>query len=75
MAENALSQTGSIEPIFVSVKEAAAILGLSTWEVYDLTSGDEPKIAVRFHGKRKLVSVASLREFADSLADRRPEAS
>lgn len=62
-----------IEPIFVSVKEAAKALGLSEWAVYELTSGDEPKIEVRYKGTRKLVVVRSLREYAENLPTERPE--
>lgn len=61
-----------IQPIFVSVKEAAKILGLTTWSVYQLL--DQQKIASQYHGRRRLVRVESLREYADSLPDV-PEAS
>ena len=56
-----------IQPIFVSVKEAAHILGLTTWSVYQLL--DAQKIASQYHGRRRLVRVESLREYADSLPD------
>ena len=56
-----------IQPIFVSVKEAARILGLTTWSVYQLL--DAQKIASQYHGRRRLVRVESLREYADSLPD------
>lgn len=54
-----------ITPIFVSVKEAARALSLTTWSVYRLL--DEGAIDSRYHGRRRLVSVASLNEYAASL--------
>lgn len=56
-----------IQPIFVSVKEAAQVLGLTPWSVYQLC--DQQKIESRYHGRRRLVLVESLREYADSLPD------
>lgn len=57
--------TEQIQPIFVSVKEAARILALTTWSVYQLL--DQQKIASQYHGSRRLVRVDSLRAYADSL--------
>lgn len=54
-----------ITPIFVSVKDAAQMLGLTTWSVYKLL--DEQKIKSQYHGRRRLVAVESLREYAESL--------
>lgn len=65
----------SIDPIFVSCKDAAKVLGLSIWEMYEMTSGDDPVIKVSFRGRRKLVHVDSLREYAANLPTERPEAS
>jgi excisionase family DNA binding protein len=61
-----------IQPIFVSVKEAARILGLTTWSVYQLC--DQQKIVSQYHGRRRLVRVDSLHEYADSLPDVPPAA-
>lgn len=62
------------EPIFISVKEAARMLGLHTWTVYKKL--DEQKIESRYDGTRRLVSVASVREYAASLpTTKRPKAS
>jgi len=63
----------SIEPIFVSVKDAAQMLGLSTWEVYTLTSGDDPAIKVSYKGRRKLVHVDSVRDYAANLPTMRAD--
>jgi excisionase family DNA binding protein len=54
-----------ITPIFVSVKEAARMLSLTTWSVYKLL--DEQAIKSQYHGRRRLVSVESLHEYAESL--------
>lgn len=54
-----------LDPIFVSVKEAARILGITPWSVYKLL--DQRAIVSQYHGKRRLVRVDSLREYADNL--------
>lgn len=59
-----------ITPIFVSVKDAAQMLGLTTWSVYKLL--DEQKIKSQYHGRRRLVVVESLREYAESLPTTAP---
>lgn len=56
---------GNIEPIFVSVKEAARALSVSPWVCYQLL--DEGKIDSRYQGRRRLVAVKSLREYAANL--------
>jgi excisionase family DNA binding protein len=58
-------------PIFVSVKEAARILGLGTWSVYKLL--DDQLIASQYQGRKRLVRVDSLREYADSLPTEAPK--
>lgn len=63
--------TGGIEPIFITVKQAAQALALSPGTVYELCySGD---IASRMRGTRRLVSVASVREYAAALPEGAPE--
>lgn len=59
------------QPIFVSVKEAAKMLSLSTWSMYQLL--DEQVVESRYQGRRRLVAVDSLREYAASLPTTRPE--
>lgn len=54
-----------VAPIFVSVKDAAQMLGLTAWSVYQLL--DKQAIESRYHGRRRLVKVESLREYAESL--------
>lgn len=60
------------DPIFVSVKEAGRLLGLSTWSVRELL--DEGVIESRYAGKRRLVVVSSLHEYADNLPTTRETA-
>jgi excisionase family DNA binding protein len=55
------------DPIFISVKEAARLLNLTTWTVYKLL--DEKAIQSQYQGKRRLVRLESLRSFADSLPE------
>ncbi|MGH3355137.1 MAG: helix-turn-helix domain-containing protein [Nocardioidaceae bacterium] len=59
-----------IDPIFVSVKEAARILGISPWVCYQLL--DKGGIESRYHGRRRLVSYQSLVEYADRLPEHPP---
>lgn len=61
----------TIDPIFVSVKEAARILGLSTWSVYQKL--DSQTIASQYEGRKRLVVLASLREYAANLPTTAPE--
>lgn len=61
----------TLDPILVSIADAAAALGLAPWSIHQLLR--EKKIESRYHGKRRLVVVASLREYADGLPTARPE--
>jgi excisionase family DNA binding protein len=54
-----------IPPIFVSVQEAADALNITRGEMYKLTRAGA--IASSYHGRRRLVSVDSLRAYADAL--------
>jgi excisionase family DNA binding protein len=56
---------GSIDPIFVSVKQAARALNISPWACYQLL--DAGKIKSQYAGRRRLVRVDSLRAYADAL--------
>jgi hypothetical protein len=52
--------------IFVSVKEAANMLGgITPWQVYRLLDAQE--IESRYIGKRRMVVLESLREYAANL--------
>lgn len=59
-----------VNPIFVSVREAARILGLSTWSVYQKL--DSQQIASRYDGRKRLVVLESLREYAAALPEVAP---
>lgn len=61
----------SQEPILLSVKDAAKVLGLSTWSMYQLL--EKQAIESRYHGTRRLVVMSSLREYAESLPTTRDE--
>ena len=58
------------DPLFVSVKEAARILGLSTWSIYQKLDAQE--IASRYDGRKRLVVMESLREYAARLPEVAP---
>ena len=49
----------------MSVKDAAKALAISPWSCYQLL--DAGQIDSRYQGRRRLVSVASLREYAERL--------
>lgn len=57
------------DPIFVSAHDAATLLGLSRAQTYALL--DKGVIESRYYGRRRLVVLGSLREFADSLPNER----
>lgn len=64
-----MSAASQIEPIFVTVKEAARILALSPFTVSKKL--DAGLIDSRYEGTRRLVRLASLAEYADSLPTER----
>jgi hypothetical protein len=60
------SQTGaSVTPIFVSVKDAARILAISDWSMYQLL--DDGLVESRYFGRRRLVVLPSLHAYAETL--------
>lgn len=62
--------TGQVEPIFVTVADAAVILGLKPWSVYQLLKaepGRPPVIRSVKQGGRRSVVLASLRDYASRL--------
>jgi hypothetical protein len=61
-----------LDPIFVSVKEAAKALSVPPGAMYDLLNSGQ--VAGRYKGRKRLVVVKSLREYAASLPEY-PEAS
>lgn len=54
-----------LDPIYVSVKEAARMLGVSTWLMYQKL--DQQVIESRYEGRKRLVRMDSLRAYAESL--------
>lgn len=67
-----MTEATSTEPIFVSVNEAARLLSLTPWSVYKLC--DNGQLDTRYHGRRRLVLLASLRAYADGLPTEAPVA-
>lgn len=57
--------------LFVDVTEAARILGLSKWSIYDLLN--KKLIDCRYHGRKRLVSYPSLEAYANGLPKTAPE--
>lgn len=73
MTQNTSGGVGSVDPIFVSVKEAARILGgLTTWSIYRLC--DDQILISQYHGRRRLVRLDSLRDYAANLPTQPPAA-
>ena len=56
-----------IEPIHVSVADAARILGISPHHCNRIINTADSPIESRYLGKRRLVVLASLREYAANL--------
>lgn len=61
-----------IDPIYVSATDAARILGVSRWLLYKRL--DEQAIESRYEGRKRLVVLASLREYAANLPTTAPSA-
>lgn len=66
-----MSKSAPLEPIFVSVKDAATILGVSVWTIYPKL--DAGLIESRYEGSKRLVVLESLKAYAASLPTVRPE--
>lgn len=60
-------EPGQIAPIFVTVDQAARIIGgdTSAWTVYELIKAGQ--IEARVRGRKRLVVLESLRKYAESL--------
>lgn len=56
--------------IFVSPARAAELLGLSRNHVYELL--DSQRIESRYHGRKRMVLLSSVRSFAEDLPAYRP---
>ena len=63
----------TMEPIYVTARDAATILGggTSPWTIHRLCRLGA--IESRFQGQRRMVVLASLRDYADSLPATRAE--
>lgn len=60
-----MSADAGIDPIFISVKQAAEALNVTPFSVYQIL--DTQKIKSQYFGRRRLVDVESLREYAKNL--------
>lgn len=60
-----------LEPINVSVKKAADLLGVSTWLLYKRL--DEQAIESTYEGRKRLVNYASLKAYAAGLPSTPPQ--
>lgn len=66
---NVTREPEQVDPIFVSVKEAARILGgVTTWYIYQLL--DAGQIDSQYQGRRRFVVLSSLRDYAANLPRR-----
>lgn len=54
-----------IPPIFISAKKAAEMLAITPWSIYKLC--DEGQLVSQYHGKRRLIRLSSVQEYADNL--------
>lgn len=63
--------SADLDPIYVTVKEAARLLALSTWSVYQKL--DQQVIESRYDGRKRLVVLASLKKYAANLPTSAPE--
>lgn len=62
----------SMDPILITVDQAAEVLGLSNWRIYDLLNKGEIESRYLGRGTRRVV-VESLREYVAGLPTDRPE--
>lgn len=61
----------ALDPHYVSVKQAAEFLALNAQTIYSLL--DQQVIESRYAGRKRLVVVSSMREYAESLPAVRPQ--
>lgn len=66
-----MSDTSPPEPWSISVKDAAAMTGLTKWGIYKLA--DAGQIETVYSGSRRLVIYSSLRDYIANLPTERPE--
>lgn len=71
-----MSEPRTDEPLLVSVKEAARLLGVSPWNVYQLLGSESEPGAIpsRYIGRRRLILKADLDKFVAGLPTARDSA-
>ena len=66
--------SSDLEPIFISVKKAAEMIGVKPWTFWNQILNDpDCTIDTRYFGRRRLVVLQSLREYAANLPTERQE--
>jgi hypothetical protein len=68
-----MGHAAEVDPIFVSVKQAAQMLGLSTWSVYKMLDDPTCELTSQYQGRRRLVRYASVVAYANNLPTTAPE--
>lgn len=69
------TDTQNLEPIYVSVKQAAEMLSVKPWLIYQLLRDPANGLDARYLNSRRVITLASVRAFAADLPTERPEAS
>ena len=70
MNSTSSAEVVNLPPIFITVKQAAKMLGISDWSMYQLLDAGE--VESRYQGRRRLVLVTSLHTYAAGLPTERP---
>lgn len=62
-----------LEPVNVSVQVAARLIGVTPWSIYQLLNDPDCPLQSGYFGKRRLITLESVRQFANNLPTERPE--
>lgn len=68
------TSSDELEPVNVSVSTAARLIGVTPWSVYQLLNDPDCPLESGYFGKRRLITLESVRRFAKNLPKTRPEA-
>lgn len=63
----------NLDPVNVSVKTAARLIGVTPWSIYQLLNDPDCPLDSGYFGKRRLITLESVRRFASNLPSERPE--
>lgn len=67
------TDTSNLEPIYISVKQAADMLNITPWSIYKELKNPASLLDDRYFGKRRLITVDSVRAFGANFPTERPE--